>query len=210
MKGLKHRNDIVIHGTVISDMSPMKEGTAFIVNTDEEVKGLKRYLSDHKVFAPEQYNAQLKKTKRLDTVMIEGYVTPDRIIVCKDFFNVSDAFDHQQVSFIRNKNHLTVYGIVSSRVKPVRSGYMFFVTTETEVITEHEIFATEAVGHSVLTILENDYVLIEGPYSRDNRLIVSSFNNVSFAFDSPHDRNTGLALIKDRSGHCVHAGGRSS
>jgi len=40
-------------------------------------------------------------------------------------------------------------------------------------------------------IRENDYVLIEGPYSRDNKLIVSNFNNVSLAFNFPDDRNPG-------------------
>ncbi|HAM49646.1 MAG TPA: hypothetical protein DCP92_02720 [Nitrospiraceae bacterium] len=191
MKRLKHRNIIVIHGTVISDVSLTEEGAILVVNTDEEVRGLKRYLSDHKVIVPKQYIAEVTKTQRLDTVMIEGYIAPDRVIVCRDFFNVSAAFEHRQVSFLRNKNHLTVHGVVSSRVKPVRSGYMFFVTTETEVKTEHEIFANEAMGQSILMVQENDYVLIEGPYSKDKKLIVSSFNNVSMAFNFPEERNSG-------------------
>ena len=206
--GLKHRNIIVIHGTVISDISSAQEGSVMVVNTDEEVRGMKRFQADHEIFVPGQHIAEASKTKRLDTIMIEGYVAPDRIIICKDFFNVSAAFEHQQVSFLRNKNHLTLYGVVSSRVKPVRSGFMFYVTTETEVKTEHDIFANESMAQSVLTTRENDYVLIEGHYSKDNRVIVSNFNNISLAFKFPADRSPVATLSQDRGGHYLCAEGR--
>ena len=208
--GLKHRNIIIIHGTVISDISPTQEGSIMVVNTDEEVRGMKRFQADHEIFVPGQFITEVSKTKRLDTVMIDGYVAPDRLIICRDFFNVSAAFEHQQVSFLRNKNHLTVYGVVSSRVKPIRSGYMFFVTTETEVKTEHEIFANESMAQSVLTTRENDYVLIEGHYSKDNRVIVSNFNNISLAFNFPADRSQTTTLSQDRSGHYLCAEGKKS
>lgn len=208
MKEPKHRNIIVIHGTMISEVSPAQDGAIMVVNTDEEVRGLKRFQADHDVFVPERFLAEVNKTQRLDTIMIDGYVAPDRLIVCRDFFNISAAFKHQQVSFLRNKNHLTVYGLVSSRVKPIRSGYKFFVTTETEVKTEHEIFANESMAQSVLTTREQDYVLIEGPYSRDKRLIVSNFNNISLAFNSPADRPPVAMHDHERGGHCLCAEGK--
>jgi hypothetical protein len=187
---IKHKNHIALIGKVISPLNDYRDGKIFIVNTNEEVRSKNRNFSaDHTIYVPEENLSLLDELEQNDTVMVFGYITNEKRVTAKDFSNISAIFKpNKKLSQIRHKNHVTIYGEVTSDIQIIRNGFIFFVTTTTEkdsVTTEHTVYANDYLKNAIANTKKGDYVLIEGPLSKDGRLIVSSFNNVSQAFKKP-------------------------
>ena len=200
MTGIKHKNHIALIGKVISPLNDYNDGKIFVINTDEEVKSKSRNFStDHTVFVSKEKLPLLNELEQNDTVMVFGYITNEKKVTANDFSNISAAFKpKKKLSHIRHKNHLIIYGEVTSDIQILRSGFLFFVktvieqenilptlegTTKDHIITEHTVYANDYLKNVIATTKKGDYVLIEGPLSKDGKLIVSSYNNISQAFE---------------------------
>ena len=193
---LQFRNDFHVHGLLTSDPIPQDTGLIFIVTTDEEF-GEKRFVTDHTIFVDRERDADkvriLSSSAKGDFLLLECELLANYQLHCKKLDNVTQALSSSlsmknRSALPRNKNIGTVHGFVAEEVQDFKNGYLILIGTEsrTDYARERVIIHTQA-ANTLKCVLEKtakgDFVLVEGPLTRDRRLIVSDFNNLSLAVD---------------------------
>jgi len=184
---LNHKNHIVLHGMVVSDITPYKNGYLFTLNTDEDVRGA-RFSSDHYVFVADEVGKKMLDTKIDDLVLVEGLASGDKFIFATDIVNATHAFKRkQQVAPIRHRNHLTIHATVTKEHHRVRNGFVLFAQTDIKVAgaaisTVHEILAGDHLAQRIQETKPGDFLIVEGPVSRDRQVVVVHFTNLTSAF----------------------------
>jgi hypothetical protein len=185
---------------VISDISSYKDGYLFTLNTDEDVKGNK-FSSDHYVSITKDVSKTARNIKNNDLVLVEGLAVGDKFVRATKFINASEVFQRKPLSeSVRHRNHLTIHATVTKDHHRGRNGYVLFAQTDVKigkeiVTTVHEIFAGDHLEEKILQTKPGDLLIIEGPLSRERRIIVLHFTNLTSAFRSRGDNKSVHAAV---------------